>query len=153
MRDARAWLESVRRAVAGIEPAVRELSALEDARDETLPWKARGAAAGHGQGTHGDPTAEQAERRMSELGELIAKAQARLDGLQETVGVCLRMLDDMGRELGPNHVNVIELYYVNRAETWSEVAWELGLHRNTVRAIRDESYIWLESWLIVHEMC
>lgn len=95
-------------------------------------------------GTHSDPTAREAQERMGSLDERIGRVRARCDECERVVGECLRVLSDMRRELGARHADVLELYYVDCAATWSEVAWEMGVSRSTVARLRDEAYAWIE---------
>ena len=140
----REWLEHVRECAAHIEPLHRELSALEDARRDCLPWQCKGSAlyASMG-GTHSDPTASEAQARIDGLDEQIVRVRAEYDECVGVVGECLRMLETMRQELGECHAKTIEYYYINCADTWSEVAWEMGRHRDTVRAWREEAFAWI----------
>lgn len=138
-----AWLEKVRRASSNIEPLVREIAALEDARDQMLPW--RSGSGGHGGGAaHSDPTATEAERRMGDLDELIADRARRLDAMQGIVGDCGTMLGRMAECLGVIHAQAIELYYLDLADTWSEVAAEIGVSSRHLQRIRSDAYGWIE---------
>lgn len=141
-RAARAWLERVRRASAAIEPAVRELAGLEDARDQMLSWRTVGT--GSGTATHCDPTAAAAEARMGELDALIADAEHRLEVLQDVVGECGTLLARMGESLGEEHARALELYYLDCAPTWSDVAWEMGVGRTHLWLMRAKAYEWIE---------
>lgn len=141
---ARAWLETVRAAARRIEPLVREMSALADARDEMLPWQARGAGGGSGAGAHSDPTAQEAERRMVELGRLIEERRQALAACQDHVGACLAVLGRMRVSLGERHATALELYYVDLAPTWSDVAGEMGCGISTIYRMRDKAYGWIE---------
>ena len=144
-RRARAWLNRVRAAASSIEPFVREIAALEDARACTLPWQTRSGGGGGGSvGAHSDPTASEAERRMASLDALIASKRHELDVLTDTVGECGAALDRMRHTLGERHAQAIELYYIDGADTWSEVANEMGCHRQTLWRLRDEAYAWIE---------
>lgn len=144
-RSARTWLERVRAASAAIEPLVREMSGYEDARDSMLPWRSTSRGGSSGVGAHSDPTASAAERRMAELEDLIAESRRRLVALQDVVGECGSALARMGEELGERHAKAMELYYVDVADTWSDVAREMGCHRQTVWRLRDEAYAWIET--------
>ena len=145
-RGVRAWLESVRRASAGIEPLVREIRALEDARDDMLEWRTRATgASGHGAGAHSDPTAKAAERRMVELEELIASKQAEWQRKIAQVGACGEVLEAMAMAIGEKHALAIELYYVDCADTWSEVACEMDVTYRRVCQLRTEAYAWIDA--------
>lgn len=140
---ARAWLESVRRAAARIEALSRELADLEDAREQVEPWSPRGC--GGAKSVHSDPTAAEAERRMGELDALICGTRARIVASEDVVGECLRVLSRMRDALGDDYTDMIELYYVDRrAQTWSEVADEMGLSVSTVYRMRMDAYAWIE---------
>ena len=141
---ARAWLERVRSCAAAIDPLVREMSGYEDARESMLPWRST-SRGGSAIGAHSDPTASAAERRMAELEDLIAESRRRLVALQDVVGECGSALARMAVELGERHAQAIELYYVDVADTWSDVAREMGGHRQTVWRLRDEAYAWIET--------
>lgn len=141
---ARAWLDLVRKAARCVESLQREISALEDARDELLPWQARGSGAG-GHGTHSDPTASEAESRMEGLSALIASRRAELDMLTDRIGACGSVLMAMGSALTERHAQALELYYVDLADTWSDVAEEMGVTAKTVYRMRLEAYAWIES--------
>lgn len=142
---ARAWLESVRRAAARVEPTHREIAALVAAREEVCEWRLRGSGGGHGAGAHSDPTAAEAERRICELDDLIADRRARLIVLEDEVGSALAVLARMARSLGRWHADALELYYVDLAPTWSDVACEMGVSRTRLWQLRTEAYAWVES--------
>lgn len=144
-RAARAWLDRVRRASAAIEGAVRELAALKDARNDMLSWRTAGAGSGSGPNTHSDPTAAAAEARMSELDVLIADASHRLDVLQDVTGECGEVLGRMAVSLGVEHARALELYYIDLAPTWSDVAWEMGVSRQWLSKMRARAYEWIEA--------
>ena len=143
---ARDWLEHVRECASVIESLHRELSALEDARRDCLPWQTKGSTlyASMG-GTHSDPTASEAQARMDGLDEQIGRVRVRYDECVRVVGECGEVLDAMRRELGERYADVLELYYVDCADTWSEVSWEMGRHRDTVRAWRDDAVAWIDA--------
>lgn len=145
------WLESVRRAAAEIEPLRREVDALSCARDECLPWQCKGSTlyASMG-GTHSDPTASEAQARMDGLDEQIGRVRVRYDECVCVVGECLRMLDAMRRELGERYAVVLELYYVDCAATWSEVACEMGMSRVHLYRIRDAAWSWADAYIVRH---
>ena len=144
-RDARAWLESVRAASARIEPITREIAALEAAREHVQPWSCSGSGSGGGALAHSDPTAVEAERRMGELDALIGDARARLDEAADAAGECLAALGRMSAALTPAHSGALELYYVDRAPTWSDVAREMDIGRTRLWQLRDEAYPWIEA--------
>ena len=144
-RSVRAWLESVRRASAEIEPLVREIQALEDAREEMLGWRTKASGPGHGAGAHSDPTATAAEQRMCELDDLILAKRGEWERRVALVGTCGEVLEHMGDAIGAKHRDALELYYVDCADTWSEVANEMGVSRTRLWQMRIESYAWIDT--------
>lgn len=145
-RGVRAWLDSVRRASAEIEPLVREIRALEDARDEMLGWRTKAGGSGaHSAGAHSDPTATVAEQRMCELDDLILARRGEWKRRVALVGACGEVLDDMGEAIGEKHMQALELYYVDCADTWSEVACEMRISRTRLWQMRIESYAWIDT--------
>jgi DNA-directed RNA polymerase sigma subunit (sigma70/sigma32) len=127
-----------------IEPLTREVPALIEAYRDVLPWATSGNGSGSAQ-AHSDPTANQAYARIDKLEELIERKRAQLEVSEGIVGDCLRVLDAMGRELSERHATVIETYYIDQAQTWSEVASDMGIHRDTVRSLRDSAFAWIEA--------
>ena len=144
-RSVRAWLESVRRASAEIEPLVREIRALEDARAEMLSWRTKASSAGHGAGAHSDPTATAAEQRMCELDDLILAKRGEWERKVAHVGACGEVLEHMGDAIGEKHRDALELYYVDCADTWSDVACEMRISRTRLWQMRIESYAWIDT--------
>ena len=140
---ARAWLDRIRRAAAAIEPLVREMGAMSDAYDETLPWHTTGG--GSSKQVHSDPTATQAMARAQSYDEQMADMQRRLDALTATVGEGGRVIGRTGDALGEDHSLAFELYYIDCAETWSDVADEMRVSRTRLWQMRCESYAWIES--------
>jgi hypothetical protein len=144
-RRARSWLERVRAASSAIEPLVREIAALDEAMRAVQPWQPSGhGGGGQAHGTHSDPTASQAERRMAELGEVIADRRRRLEAAQDVVGECGVVLDRMRVSLSDRHADTLEYYYIDLMPTWSDVADEFQCDRVTVWRMRCEAYEWIE---------
>lgn len=141
---AREWLERVRRHARCIEPLTREVPALQAAYRDVLPWVTSGNGSGSTQ-AHSDPTANLAYARIDKLEELIERKRAQLEVSQDIVGECLRVLYAMENELSERHAMVLELYYIDQAQTWGEVASEMGIHRDTVRALRDSAMEWIDA--------
>jgi hypothetical protein len=143
---AREWLEHVRECASVIESLHRELSALEDARRDCLPWQCKGSTlyASMG-GTHSDPTASEAQARIDGLDEQIGRVRVRYDECVRVVGECGEVLDAMRRELGERYAVVLELYYIDCADTWSEVSWEMGITYRHVQRLRDVAYEWIDA--------
>lgn len=143
---ARRWLDSIRRAAEAIEPLVRDISVLEYARDKMLGWRTRGSGSGaRGLGAHSDPTATAAEQRMCELDDLIESKRGELQRRIADVGACGEMLEAMAHTIGRNHATALELYYVDCADTWSDVAREMGVSVKTLYRLRVEAYAWMET--------
>jgi len=56
----------------------------------------------------------------------------------------------MRRELGERYADVLELYYVDCADTWSEVSWEMGISRMHLYRIRDAAWSWADAYIVRH---
>lgn len=140
---AREWLALVRMACHDIEGARRALAALEEARETCTSWSPGGGGS-HGLGTHSDPTASEAQRRILSLDAQIDEAEARVDELERLIGDGLRVIAAVRMAVGDGAADAIEVYYVDRAPTWSDVAHELGVTRETVRVWRDRALAWLD---------
>jgi len=137
------WLEHVRHCAARVAVLAPEIQGLEYARNNILPWQVSGSGGGSA-GMHSDPTATQAHARIEGLEKMIAEKTDEFEHAGKVVGGCLRMLEDMSRELGGRYARVIELYYIDQAETWTDVAWEMGRHRDTILAWRKKSVAWID---------
>lgn len=140
---ASSYFAAARRAASAIEPLTRELAALEYARSTYAKWTPGGG--GGARQVHSDPTASAAQSRIEGLVPAIQDARARLDALTSTVGDALAVIDGVRRAVGERHALVLETYYIDCAQTWSEVASELGLSRETVRALRDAALAYVDS--------
>jgi DNA invertase Pin-like site-specific DNA recombinase len=142
---AREWLELVRLAASEIEPFQRELAGLMAAKRDCLPWQTKGSTlyASMG-GTHSDPTASEAQARISELDAMVADVKSKLDERIRLVGECGELLMRLRREMGAVCKDVLEIYYIDRAGTWSEVAEELGISLRTVIRERDKAIEWMD---------
>ena len=81
---------------------------------------------------------------MGELDALIADAEHRLEVLQDVVGECGTLLARMAESLGEEHARALELYYLDCAPTWSDVAWEMGVSRQWLSKMRAKAYGWIE---------
>jgi hypothetical protein len=141
---AREWLELVRAASGEIEPLKRELAGLMDAHDECVSWHTSHGGGGPCVGTHSDPTASLAQARISELDAMVADVRAKLDERINLVGECGELLVRMGQELGQRYRDVLEIYYIDRADTWSEVAWEMDVTYRYVQMLRNVAYEWMD---------
>jgi hypothetical protein len=141
---AREWLELVRVAAGEIEPLQRELSGLIAAHDQCVSWHTSHGGGGSCVGTHSDPTASLAQARMSELDAMVADVKSKLDERINLVGECGELLMRMERELGRKYREVIEIYYIDLADTWSEVACEMGITYRHVQRLRDVAYEWMD---------
>ena len=141
---AREWLELVRAAAGEIEPLKRELSGLMAAHDQCVSWHTSHGGGGPCVGTHSDPTASLAQARMSELDAMVADVKSKLDERINLVGECGELLMRMERELGRRYRDVLEIYYIDLADTWSEVACEMGITYRHVQRLRDVAYEWMD---------
>lgn len=138
------WLDTVRHVSAEIEPLQREISALEMACQQCVPWKTKSASYGSTHGAYSDPTATQVQARLSsQLEGKLAATRNQLTLAVKVVGDCGTVLDRMTQDLGPSSARVLELYYVDVAETWSQVAAELDCGRMTVWRAREAGYDWI----------
>lgn len=142
---AAAWLDEVRRQAMQVEPLFREHSALADARDRYQTWRVKGSGVASVRGGVSDPTAAEAEARMAELDHLLADVGAKLSHAQQAVGECLEALERMRACRMPSHAMALELYYVDCADTWSEVAREMRCSRRTAMRYRSEGIAWLDA--------
>lgn len=142
---ARAWLDEVRKSAARIEDIVREIRALEQAHERVEAWVSSGSGGPRPRNATGDPTATQAQRRMAELEPLIAMRRRSLEEHQELVGSALAVLSLVADEVGRRDSLALELYYVDGADTWSEVAQEMHVSLRTAQRCRERAIDWLES--------
>lgn len=140
---AREWFEGVRRSAGALESCQRQLSALLDAQMRVEPWGI--AKGGGGKASHSDPTATAAQSRMEGLESAIADERRKIDTHTEIVGEGLKVLEVVRVVVGERHATALELYYVDCAETWSDVACDMGLSRETVRAMRDAALRWVDA--------
>lgn len=137
------WLDRVRDASGRIEWLTRELAALEDARAKCVPWRTKGSGVSVASGgLHSDPTQRDAFAREG-LEERIEVTRHALDECQSIVGDCLRLLDSVSRHVSQRASLALEIYYIDRAATWSEVAREMGCARSSVGFLRDQALTWL----------
>jgi len=141
---AREWLELVRAAAGEIEPLQRELSGLMAAHDQCVSWHTSHGGGGPCVGTHSDPTASLAQARMSELDAMVTDVRSKLGERINLVGECGELLIRMERELGRKYRDVLEIYYIDLADTWSEVACEMGVTYRHVQRLRDVAYEWMD---------
>ena len=146
---AREYIDKVRSCASRLDALHRELRALEDARDQYQPWQAKGSALTGGVGgTCSDPTMTEALSRIDGLYEQIKTIRAKVDEAECIVGECLRMLDEMRRDLGDRHADVIELYCIDCAGTWTEVALEMGVSRAHMYRLRDAALVWVGAHMV-----
>ena len=141
--EATRYMERVRDAAGRVERCRRELSALEYAMDEVTPWQPR-AHGGGARGASSDPTASLAQARIEGLSKEVESKRAELVGLVEVVGAGLAVIDRVRHAVSVRAADVLELYYVDCAATWSVVADELGVSRETVRQDRDKALDWID---------
>ena len=143
---ARDWLDMVREASSHIEELQRELSGLLDAKRDCVPWTT-GSGGGGTAHTHSDPTASRAMGRAG-LDDEIATVRATLDRCVEIVGQCGAAISNVELALGVECAEVLEIYYVDCADTWTEVAWETGMSYSSVIRRRDSAIAWLDEHLV-----
>ncbi|MDO4539142.1 MAG: hypothetical protein Q4B54_13340, partial [Coriobacteriales bacterium] len=91
-------------------------------------------------------TARDAERRMAELDSLIDAVEAQRAALEDTLAEEYgTALDCVRAEVGPRNAEALELYYLDPAPTWSDVAREMGMSYRHVCRLRSEAYEWLDA--------
>ena len=142
---AQSWLEGVRLHAMNLDVLARELSVLEEAERECLAWSPRGKGTPR-KGSCGDPTASTARARMEGLALQISAKARELAESERVVGDCLRALAVLEAGMGRRHRLAIEVYYVDCASTWSEVACEIGVTVRHVRRLRDAAFAWLDDY-------
>ncbi len=148
---ARDWLDMVRECAGRLDGLHQELKALIDARDACLPWQTKGSPMyGSMGGSTSNPTMAEALSRMDGLDEQIDRLTVATNECERCVGDCLRMLDEMRHDLGERHADAFELYYVDCADTWSEVALEMGMSRTHLCRIRDTAWSWANAYIVRH---
>lgn len=138
------WWGFVRSAARAIEPMGRELATLMDADAACVPWYTSGGGGAVRSGVS-DPTADMAMRRDAELSRQIADKRAQLDELESIVGHALALLPEIVSHVSGRAALVMELYYVDVAPTWSDVAAEVGVSRETVRADCHAVMDWMDA--------
>ncbi len=139
---AREWFERVRRSAAAIEPCRQNLAALVEAKELMEPWGTGGG--GGSKAAHSDPTATTAMSRMDGLEAAISDLRNELDAHVDIVGEGLKVLEAVRSVVGKKDAETLELYYVDCASTWSDVAAEMGLSVKTVRMMRDYALFWVD---------
>ena len=138
------WLEYVRRCSARIAVLGPEIKGLEHAWKNMLPWQVSGSGGGSAN-VHSDPTATSAFARIEGLEKMLAEKTEEFERSSDVVAECGLMLHDMSCVLGARYARVLELYYIDLAETWTDVAYEMGKHRDTIRAWRKEAIAWINA--------
>lgn len=136
-------MESVRYACARIEGCARGLALLEAAERDVTPWQPRSHGNAGGGGC-GDPTASLAVARIEGLAKDIEAKRAEYFVLEHTIGKGLKAIESVRRHVSERAANVLDLYYVDRLPTWSEVGEELGISRSTVQRDRDRALDWID---------
>lgn len=137
------YMSRARLAAQRIEPLTRELAALDDQLAAAQVWKTKADSVGHGKGTTSDPTAQTAEELLERLPRQMADVQADLTECKRIVGDCLAVLNDIGESVGRDAALALEIYWIDGAETWSEVAEELGTSLMLTCRMRDQAYRWM----------
>lgn len=137
-------LERVRSCSMALDSLHSELEALRYAEREVVPWTPCGSGSGPSTRTHSDPTATVAASRAG-LADRIERLVACIEEAERVVGEGLRLIDMVRGGLGAAHADVLEIYYIDGAATWSEVAEELGVSRMQVWRLRNNAYEWIEN--------
>ncbi len=140
---AREWFDRVRKSAGAIEPCQSSLRALVEARELMEPWGTGGG--GGSKAPHSDPTATAAMSRMDGLESTIKDLEAELESHTDIVGEGLKVLEAVSSVVGDKHAQALELYYIDRADTWSDVACEMGLSVKPVRNMRDHALQWVDA--------
>ena len=143
-RNVVAFLSDVRQASGRIGPALRELDALMHAQESAERWRTRSQQLTGGRGAFGNPTASAALGNITELPERIAMVRGSLNEDIDTVGQGLALVAMVRRSLGGRPALAIELYYIDRAQTWAEVAREMHASDRTVHRWRDKALDYIE---------
>jgi hypothetical protein len=145
--DAAAYFNGIRITSARIEEVSRTLSALRQCECDYQSWKTKGAGGGHGGGTTSDPTARMAEAHIG-LPDLIASTQREYEALADEIADCGHVLEVISREVSPTAATALELWAIDRAGTWSEVAEEMQTSRRAVCRARDLAYAWANRYIV-----
>lgn len=138
------YLSRARSCARRIEPLMRELSALKAQLEAAQVWRTKGDDVGHAKGLTSDPTERTAEELLEHLPGQIAEVQADLTECKRIVGDCLSVLNDISGALGKEPALALEIYWIDGAETWSEVAEELHTSLLLTCRMRDQAYRWME---------
>ena len=142
------YFNHIRVCSARIADVARTLSALEQCEGDMSTWRTRGSGGGHGVGTTSDPTACMAEARLGDLPERIASARREYETLADEIAGCADVLETVGREVSADSADALELWALDLAGTWSEVADEMGVSRREVCRLRDQAFAWLNHHMI-----
>ena len=142
------YFAHVREVAATLDGLGAELCALIECDEQCLSHKTKGDACGHGVGTTSDPTARMAEARLS-MPERIASARRAYDNACDEVGEALSVIHRVHGEVSPLAAEALELWAVDRAPTWTDVASELHVSYKTVARARDKAYTWLDSHSLI----
>ena len=139
------YFECARLSARELREAVTELATLEEADEQCVPWHPRSDSGAASPGAHGDPTAAAAEARIQDLGRMISARREAVAELRAVVRECQEVVAGIGAACGLRRSRVVSLYYVDLADTWSEVARELGVSLRTVYSDRDAAFEWLDA--------
>lgn len=152
--SAYAALELVRLRALSLDGLYRELGALSDAERDVLSWTTRGSgtSTSSGHGAFSDPTATEAQARIEGLAGQIAATRAKIDDAERIVGEGLRLIAAVRESIGGQYADILEYYYIDGAPTWSAVAYEAGVHRNSVRLWRDIALAWIDANCALHRL-
>lgn len=145
--DASEYFNHIRQSSARIADVARTLSALEQCEGDMSTWRTRGSGGGHGVGTTSDPTASMACDRMG-LPDHIADTRREYEALADEIAGCGDVLETVGREVSADSADALELWALDLAGTWSEVADEMGVSRREACRLRDQAFAWLNRHMI-----
>ena len=145
--DAAEYFNGIRLSAARIAEVARTLSALEQCHEQYQSWKTKGAGGGHGVGTTSDPTAVMAEAHIG-LPDLIAGTRREYEALTDELAGCGDVLEAVAREVSPIAAEALELWSIDRAGTWTEVAEEMRMSRREVCRARDLAFCWCNHHIV-----
>ena len=145
--EAAAYFNGIRLSAARIADVARTLSALEQCQEEYQSWKTKGSGGGHGVGTTSDPTARMAEAHIG-LPDLIAGTRREYEALADELADCGHVLEVVSSEVSPVAAEALELWAIDRAGTWTEVADEMRMSRREVCRARDLAFVWCNHHIV-----
>jgi L-rhamnose isomerase len=82
------------------------------------------------------------------LPDHIADTRREYEALADEIAACGELLETVGSEVSKDAADALELWALDLAGTWSEVAEEMGVSRRTVARLRDQAFAWLNHHMI-----